>query len=43
MTIKRILLAIAACAFASPAIAQDEAPLEEVIVWGERAALVLSA
>ena len=38
MIIKRILFAIAVCAFASPVIAQNDAPVEEVIVWGERAA-----
>ena len=38
MTIKRLLIAIVGCAFALPALAQDDAPLEEIIVWGERAA-----
>jgi TonB-dependent receptor len=38
MIIQRLFLAISACALVLPAIAQDEGPVEEVIVWGERAA-----
>ena len=38
MITKRTFLAITVCALALPAIAQDETPIEEVIVWGERAA-----
>jgi len=38
MIFKRILLLIAVCGLVAPAIAQDDATVEEVIVWGERAA-----